>query len=165
MQGSKILLVLFEIGDLCYALEARSIGRIVSLQDMTHNQQGAHHPAVIGFLRSDSSSDRKYQTGTLVSVIDLSLMLLKKPLSYQLGTRIMLVHDQQGQPWGLMANGVIEMIEVSPRDWEPVSPESPSPAPKSSRSPYIQQTLLHHQRVIHGLSINRLLKNVNVCTY
>jgi chemotaxis signal transduction protein len=151
-----MLLLLFQVGTWRYAIDARQVVGVVSPEMMRRSEQMDQlaQQSVVGFFQQVAG-------GTMVSVIDLSQLLLGHPSPRNFGTRVMLVRDGHARLWGLMATAMVETLSIGPNLWE----EAEQLQGMSSSNPYVRQMLMWDQTLIHGLAIDRVFSQVQRYEY
>jgi chemotaxis-related protein WspB len=106
-----MLLLLFYLGEDCYALESRQLIEVVPLVPLKPLCQT--EAAIAGGFQYREQ---------LVPVLDLKRLLLNQGSRSQLSTRIMLINPMPDRgfhhPFGLIAERVTEMIQASSKELE-----------------------------------------------
>jgi CheW-like domain len=149
-----MLLLLFQVGTWRYAIDARQVIGVVSPVTMRRSEQAGQlgqwgQQSVVGFFQQVAGA-------TMVSVIDLSQLLLGNPSPRNFGTRVMLVRDSDDRVWGLMATAMVETLTIAPKLWD----EAEQLQGMNSSNPYVRQMLMWEQALIHGLAIDRVFSQV-----
>ena len=150
-----MLLLLFQVGTWRYALDARQVVSVVSPRLMREqpdapDRQTPNQQAIVGYFQ-------RIGDATIVSVIDLSQLLMGHPSPRHFGTRVMLVKDQCDRLWGLMATSMVETLTIDETLWN----EAKTLQNASSGHPYVQQVLMQEQTLLHGLAIDHIFTQVN----
>jgi chemotaxis signal transduction protein len=146
-----MLLLLFQVGTWRYAIDARQVVGVVSPGKMRRSEQldQLAQQSVVGFFQQIAGA-------TMVSVIDLSQLLLGHPSPRNFGTRVMLVKDADDRLWGLMATAMVETLKLDPKLWQ----EAERIQGMNSSNPYVRQMLMWDETLIHGLAIDRVFSQV-----
>ena len=126
----KMLLLLFQVGAWRYALDARQVVSVVSPRLMREQPDATGQQAVVGYFQ-------RIGDATMVSVIDLSQLLIGHPSPRHFGTRVMLVKDQCDRLWGLMATSMVETLTIDEALWN----KAETLQNRNSGQPYVQQVL------------------------
>ena len=150
-----MLLLLFQVGTWRYALDARQVVSVVSPRLMREqpdapDRQTPNQQAIVGYFQ-------RIGDATMVSVIDLSQLLMGHPSPRHFGTRVMLVKDQCDRLWGLMATSMVETLTIDEALWN----EAKTLQHASSGHPYVQQVLMQEQTLLHGLAIDHIFTQIN----
>ena len=146
-----MLLLLFRVGTWRYAVDARQVVSVVSPRLMREQrQQTLDQQAIVGYFQ-------RIGDATMVSVIDLSQLLIGHPSPRHFGTRVMLVKDQCDRLWGLMATSIVETLTIDESLWNEVKTLEKT----SSRNPYVLQILMQEQSLLHGLAIDQVFAQIN----
>ena len=110
---------------------------------------------------SSDQSGSLLTTATMVSVIDLSQLLIGHPSPRHFGTRVMLVKDPCDRLWGLMATSMVETLTLDDIDesrWN----EAETLGKTSSGNPYVQQIWMQEESLLHGLAIDQVFTQINL---
>ena len=145
-----MLLLLFQVGAWRYALDARQVVSVVSPRLMREQPDARGQQAVVGYFQ-------RIGDATMVSVIDLSQLLIGHPSPRHFGTRVMLVKDQCDRLWGLMATSMVETLTIDEALWN----KAETLQHRNSGHPYVQQVLMQEQSLLHGLAIDRVFTQIN----
>ena len=150
-----MLLLLFRVGTWRYALDARQVVSVVSPRLMREQrQQTLGQQAIVGYFQ-------RIGDATMVSVIDLSQLLMGHPSPRHFGTRVMLVKDPCDRLWGLMATSMVETLTLDDIDesrWN----EAETLGKTSSGNPYVQQIWMQEESLLHGLAIDQVFTQINL---
>ena len=147
-----MLLLLFRVGTWRYALDARQVVSVVSPRLMREQpQQTLDQQAIVGYFQ-------RIGDATMVSVIDLSQLLIGHPSPRHFGTRVMLVKDQCDRLWGLMATSMVETLTIDESLWN----EAETLEKTSSGNPYVQQVWMQEESLLHGLAIDHVFTQINL---
>ncbi len=147
-----MLLLLFQVGTWRYALDARQVVSVVSPLSMREQrQQTSDQQAIVGYFQ-------RVGDATMVSVIDLSQLLMGHPSPRHFGTRVMLVKDQCDRLWGLMATSMVETLTIDETLWNKAEMLQHG----SSGHPYVQHVLMQEQTLLHGLAIDQVFTQINL---
>ena len=149
-----MLLLLFQVGTWRYALDARQVVSVVSPLRMREQlRQTPDQQAIVGYFQ-------RIGDATMVSVIDLSQLLMGHPSPRHFGTRVMLVKDRCNRLWGLMATSIVETLTIDEDRWS----EAETLQETHSGNPYVQQVLMQEQMLLHGLAIDHVFTQINLAS-
>jgi hypothetical protein len=154
-----MLLLLFKVASRHYAIEARRLLRVVSSRMLQRSAQSTTQSmappdpsnAQVGLLQWEAKQPVHPvdQSVVLVPVIDLAQLLMGVACPNTIGTRIMVIQDEDDRLWGLMASAMVQTWTIDDELWV-----------ESER----QQILMRNQTLIYGLSVDHLLAQVrNSC--
>lgn len=145
-----MLLLLFKVASRHYAIEAKRVLQVLSSTMLQRSQSDLRSALDVPSAQVGLLQWRVDQTWDLVPVIDLSQLLIGVACPRTIGTRIMVVKDDnRDQVWGLMAASMVQTWDIDDDLW---------------RSSEVQQILMQDQTLIYGLSVDQLLDQVrNSC--
>jgi chemotaxis-related protein WspB len=141
-----MLMLLLKAGDETYAMEA---GRVIEVVPMVETHPLPHAP---GQVASHVAGVINYH-GTVVPLIDLSLLMWGQACRRRMSTRIILVRydsaDGLSQVVGLRAERVTETVCVRKEDFIPGNASL-------AATPFVDGAIMHGGRIIACLRLDRL---------
>lgn len=143
MSQNKSLFLLFELGDMSYAVSCNKIREIVPPVKLLKASGRSEYFA--GFLN---------YRGQIVAVIDLCRLLRGQSCRMRLSTRIILIEYEdsahESNLLGLLTQGVSEIVRKSEKEF--VSSNS-----HSDTAPYLGGILMENTKVIQHIDLNQLV--------
>lgn len=137
------LFLLFELGDMSYAVSCNKIREIVPPVKLLRASGRSEYFA--GFLN---------YRGQIVAVIDLCRLLRGQSCRIRLSTRIILIEyadsNQESNLLGLLTQGVSEIIRKSEKEFA-------SSTSYSDTAPYLGGILMENSKVIQYIDLNQLV--------
>lgn len=141
-----MLVLLFYVGNHCYALESSCVVEVVPLVALKPLQPAPDQVAGVFYYRNH-----------LVPVIDLCRLLRGTPSHSYLSTRIILVEQPNlatpSPVWGLMAERVTETLKINDDN---VSHASTA----VSTTPYLGRIITNDEKMIQFIHLDRLIAQV-----
>lgn len=140
-----MLMLLFQVGDDHYALEAQQVVEVIPLVKLRTLHQAP--TAIAGLF---------YYQDKIVPVLDLGEKLGGRACKPLLSTRIALVRTVRGEDTspllGLMAENVVETLQSTEADQTDL-------AIPMTTAPYLGTLLMHQQTLIQRLHVDQLLSH------
>jgi chemotaxis-related protein WspB len=138
-----MLMLLFYVGDECYALSCRRVVEVISLVELKKVVRSPNY--VAGLLN---------YRGKIIPVIDLCQLMADQPYRPLLSTRIIVVNYLSGEDTsallGLIAERITETLDIQETDLV-------DPGIKVDTAPYLGEIITDRQGMIQCIQVESLL--------